>query len=268
MDEPTSFLRRHEFLLRRLHSLSGLIPVGAFMCVHLVVNVSVLGGASIFQSNVDRIHSLGPLLPLVEWTFIFIPILFHALLGVVIIQGGLPNTTSYPTSGNIRYTVQRVTGMIAFVFIALHLAQMHGMAEPLRRFSDTWFAQFDPHAAASSAATTLQRSLAVQIFYAVGILACVYHLANGLWTMGITWGLWVGPVAQRRAGYVCGGFGLLFSVVGLAALAGMLRVDPPEARAIEQRMEQAREALRGEPSQASPHKDPPSPDPTSPSTSN
>lgn len=246
MDESTSFLRRHEFLLRRLHSLSGLIPVGAFMCMHLLVNASVLGGPATFQANVDRIHALGPLLPLVEWTFIFLPILFHAILGVIIIQGGLPNTTSYPTSGNIRYTLQRVTGLIAFGFIAVHVAQMHGMAEPLRRIHDTWFAQFDPHAAASSAGSVLQRSLAVQIFYAVGILACVYHLANGLWTMGITWGLWVGPTAQRRAGYVCGAFGLLVSVVGMAALTGMLRVDPPRARAVEQRIEQARKALRGE----------------------
>ena len=36
------FLVKHEFLVRRLHSLSGLIPVGAFMTVHLLVNASVV----------------------------------------------------------------------------------------------------------------------------------------------------------------------------------------------------------------------------------
>src|SRR3954463_12839641 len=64
-----SFFARHEFLLRRLHSLSGLIPVGAYMVVHLLTNASVLGGPASFQDQVDTIHRLGPILPLVEWTF-------------------------------------------------------------------------------------------------------------------------------------------------------------------------------------------------------
>ena len=94
------FLHRHEFMIRRLHSLSGLIPVGAFMCVHLLVNASVNNGAATFQDAVYQIHSLGRLLPIVEWVFIFIPILFHAIVGVVIVAGGLPNNSSYPYRKN------------------------------------------------------------------------------------------------------------------------------------------------------------------------
>jgi hypothetical protein len=58
----TSFLARNEFLIRRLHSLSGLIPVGAYMVVHLLTNASVLESPATFQRNVYTIHSL-PLLP-------------------------------------------------------------------------------------------------------------------------------------------------------------------------------------------------------------
>src|SRR5690349_16494784 len=83
-----SFLVRHDFLLRRLHSLSGLIPVGAYMVVHLLTNASVLESAAKFQDNVYTIHSLGRALPVVEWVFIFIPLLFHALFGMVIIASG------------------------------------------------------------------------------------------------------------------------------------------------------------------------------------
>ena len=61
-----SFLGRHQFLLYRLFSLAGLMPVGAFVMVHLLTNASVLGGAAAFQSRVDLIHSLGPLLPTIE----------------------------------------------------------------------------------------------------------------------------------------------------------------------------------------------------------
>ena len=243
----SSFLERHEFLIRRLHSLSGLIPVGAYMCVHLVTNASVLGGADVFQGNVDKIHALGPILPLVEWTFIFIPILFHAIIGVVIVQGGLPNTSNYPTSGNIRYTLQRATGIIAFVYILAHVLHMHGLAQPLAdRVSPDLFARFDPHAATSSTAQAIQTAIWVQVFYAVGIVACVFHLANGLWTMGITWGVWTSPAAQRRAGAVCSVFGVGLMVVALAALWGFMRVDVEQAQQIEEGLKHSGTTVRSE----------------------
>ncbi len=247
MASESSFLARHEFLIRRLHSLSGFIPVGAYMVVHLMTNASVLAGTATFQANVDKIHALGPALPFVEWGFIFLPLLFHAIVGFVIIQGGLPNTSNYPTKGNIRYLLQRVTGIIAFFFIVAHVANMHGMADTLKtHVSEEYFANFDPHAATSSAAEALQRSVLVQIVYAIGVVACVYHLANGMWTMGITWGVWTTPAAQRRADYVCSGFGVALTVVGLAALMGFLDVNVEESRAIEHRLEQGKQILRGE----------------------
>jgi succinate dehydrogenase / fumarate reductase cytochrome b subunit len=219
-----SFLARHDFLIRRLHSLSGLIPVGGYMVVHLLVNASVLESPNTFQKNVYQIHSLGALLPVVEWTFIFIPILFHAIVGVAIVAGGMPNTGNYPYAANRRYTWQRITGMIAFVFIAVHVFHMHGWFH-----ADRWLesvvhplggGQFHPYNAVSSAGAALQSGLMVTI-YLIGILACVFHLSNGIWTMGITWGLWISPQAQARALKICGVFGVLLAIVGVSALFGM-----------------------------------------------
>ncbi|MCA9106383.1 MAG: hypothetical protein KDA83_13215, partial [Planctomycetales bacterium] len=122
----TSFLVRHEFLLRRLHSLSGLIPVGAYMIVHLLTNSLTMMGTAPFQNAVYQIHALGPALPLVEWGFIFIPILFHAIFGVVIIFTGRSNVAHYGYAANYRYVLQRITGMIALVFIFLHVFHLHG----------------------------------------------------------------------------------------------------------------------------------------------
>jgi succinate dehydrogenase / fumarate reductase cytochrome b subunit len=245
-----SFLARHEFVIRRLHSLSGLIPVGAFMTVHLLTNASILGSAALFQRNVYGIHSLGPLLPLVEWVFIFLPLIFHAVVGVVIVRGGLPNSNHYAYSSNIRYTLQRATGMIALVFIFWHVFHMHGwlhakawveFAEPLNG------ANFDPYKAASTTAVAIQgmedgNSAASQVqianvlipgLYAVGILACVYHLANGIWTMGITWGIWVSPAAQARANWLAIGVGVGLSVVGIGALGGFWSMDRDDIKAAE-----------------------------------
>lgn len=216
-----SWLGRNEFLLRRLHSLLGLLPVGAYMVVHLATNASVIAGAGVFQKNVNLIHSLGPALPLVEWTFIFIPLLFHMLLGFVFIWGSQPNTTDYPLSSNVRYTLQRVTGMIAAVFIVFHVLTLHKLG----------LGQFDPHHATSSAATALQRAPWVPALYVVGITASVFHLANGIWTMGITWGLWISPAAQRRANYVCAAVGVVVLALGLSALGKMLSMNQAEIEA-------------------------------------
>lgn len=245
-DSDSTFLGRHEFLIRRLHSLSGLLPVGAYMVVHLATNASVLAGAGTFQENVNRIHSLGPALPLVEWTFIFLPIIFHAVVGVWIVRSGQPNSGSYAYQSNVRYTLQRVTAWIALVFIFWHVFHMHGWIH-----SDAWMdniarpifgGQFDPEYAASSAAVAL-KPLAAKIVYAIGVLSCVYHFANGLWTMGITWGLWVTPAAQRRADYICGAFGLFVAAIGMAALFGFSTVNVPEARAQETARLEAAEAI-------------------------
>jgi succinate dehydrogenase / fumarate reductase cytochrome b subunit len=233
VDQPQlSFLARHEFVIRRLHSLSGLIPVGAYMVIHLVTNSTVLNGAGAFQENVYKIHSLGRFLPVVEWTFIFAPILFHAIVGVWIIVGMSPNTASYPYMANRRYTWQRITGMIAFVFIMWHVFHMHGWFHNQEWLSDVAFpyggAQFRPFNAASTAGKALQSGI-VFALYVVGVLSCVFHLSNGIWTMGITWGIWTSPLAQSRALKVCAVFGILLAAVALGALGGMRAVGSGDA---------------------------------------
>lgn len=234
-----SFFAKNQFLIFRLFSLSGLVPVGAFLMVHLLTNASVLAGAGTFQSRVDMIHSLGPLLIPVEWIFIFLPMIFHATVGFIIIAGGLPNVGSYAYVGNVRYTLQRATGMIAFAFILWHLIQLHWMGAAVGG------GQFDPHRASSSTAAALQPTL-VAIFYCIGILSTVFHFANGLWTLGITWGVWTSPAAMRRANWVSIAVGILLAGAGIGALVGMRRIDIEQAQAIENRMEDVRRMLDGQ----------------------
>ncbi|MCA9108042.1 MAG: hypothetical protein KDA83_21725, partial [Planctomycetales bacterium] len=69
---------------------------------------------------------------------------------------------------------------------------------------------------------------------------CIFHLANGIWTMGITWGVWINPSAQRRAGWICLALGLGLSGVSVGALMGPLRIDPSDAKAQEDEMYELR----------------------------
>ena len=186
--------------------------------MHLLTNASILGSPDDFQANVDRIHSLGAVLPIVEWAFIFIPLIFHGLIGLVIIRSGHPNAGSYPYASNIRYTLQRATGMIAFVFILWHVLNMHWLGAPLRPVDPEFFARFDPHDAASSAAAALQHSRLNQIFYLVGVFSAIYHFSNGIWTFGITWGLWTSASAMRRASYISLAVGLFLGSLAIGTL--------------------------------------------------
>lgn len=204
------------------------------MVIHLLTNASILDGAETFQARVDQIHSLGPTTILfLEWAFIFLPILFHGIIGLLIVTRGKRNVAQYSYQENIRYTLQRATGVIAFVFILYHVFHMHGW------FRWAWWhenvalrfggAVFDPHNAPATVIEAFHGSPLMIAFYTIGVLASVYHLANGLWTMGITWGVWTSPRSQRWASVPCAAFGVLLAIAGLGALYGMVTTPAPPA---------------------------------------
>lgn len=236
-----SFFTRHEFAIRRLHSLTGIVPLGAYMVVHLTTNASLLNGTATFQRAVYAIHSLGALLPVVEWGFIFAPLLFHAIIGVWIARTGRSNTSHYKYASNRRYKWQRITGLIAFVYLMMHVWHLHGWfhfspwVDLGERFG---FAQFRPYNAASTLAEAMG-SWFWKAFYLVGVWACVYHFANGLWTSGITWGVWISAAAQQRASKVCTAIGVVLMVVGTSAWWGAISTDPVAAKQIEDQMYEA-----------------------------
>lgn len=213
------------------------------MVIHLLTNATILNGTEAFQNSVYMIHSLGSGLLIAEWLFIFLPILFHAAIGFWIIFQAKINVEFYPMEKNWRYTLQRITGMIAFVFILQHVIQLNGIihADIVRENVPESVGQFRAYNAASSAAEAIQWAFPLMaIWYAIGIIACVFHFANGLWTMGITWGVWTAQRAQQTASYVCLGIGAVVLAVGLSALVGMCLVDVEAAREREYEMYQQR----------------------------
>lgn len=214
-----NFFERHEFAIRRVHSLLGIIPLGLYMVIHLATNASLLNGPETFQRSVYLIHSPGKLLPLIEWGLILLPLLFHGLIGVWITKTAQINTGRYRFGNNWRYAFQRWTGIIALVYLLVHVLHLHGWSH-----AGPWLSLIRPYELAAFAPYNAASSLVIAMnhwfwppFYLVGVLACVYHLANGLWTAGITWGLWISTAAQRRASRACGAVGVALTVVAIAA---------------------------------------------------
>lgn len=244
MSESQSFLDKHHFLLRRLHSLAGVLPIGVFLIMHLTTNSSVVwaealgkDGAETFQHEVNFIHSL-PGLILIEIFGLWLPIFFHSIFGFYYAFSGKSNAAAYPYGGSWRYSLQRWTGYLGFLFIFFHIATLRwGWNLP---FSSG----FDPHAAASTTAIAIRGgedasafgAIVVGALYLGGVTALVYHFANGLWTWAITWGITVSPQAQKRWGYVCAALGLGLTAAGWAAYIGFVTLDIEEAQRVEQRM--------------------------------
>ncbi len=237
---------RHYFLLRRLHSLSGVAPIGVFLLFHLTTNSSIMwgrvlgksrhgdAGVETFQHEVNFIHNL-PALQLMEWGVLFVPIAFHALLGIYYATTGKGNVKAYNYQDNWRYSLQRLSGYIGLLFIFLHITSL--------RFGWTYgglMPAFEGEHAASSTAAHFQQGglgLLMALFYLVCVSALVFHFANGLWTAAITWGLTISVEAQKRWGYVCAALGVALALAGVAAVVGFSALDIDKARAIETAMQ-------------------------------
>ncbi|MEM6692413.1 MAG: succinate dehydrogenase cytochrome b558 subunit [Planctomycetota bacterium] len=215
---------KHEFAIRRLHSLLGVVPLGLYMVVHLTTNASMLNGSETFQRAVYLIHSPGKLLPLIEWGGIFFPLLFHAGIGIWITKTARLNNSSYKFVNNKRYAWQRITGVIALVYLFFHVLHLHGWFHAdayLALIRPLGFGAFRPYNAASSLVYAMEGYF-WPAFYLIGVWACVYHLANGIWTAGITWGIWISPEAQARATKFAVVIGMALAVIGTGAWWGVV----------------------------------------------
>lgn len=199
----------HHFLLRRLHSLTGII-FGGYLVVHLIVNATIAQLGTHYQVQVNKIHDL-PFLWAFEWGLIYLPILYHTVYGIWITLTGQPNIDRYPYAKNWFYLLQRISAIIIVLFMIFHLLTLKvGVWQSLA---------FDAHAASQSVHRHMTSSWIIPWFiYPLGVLASCYHLANGFWTAAITWGLTISAAAQRRWGYACAGLFALTFICGMTAV--------------------------------------------------
>ncbi len=238
-------MAKNYFLFRRLHSLSGIIPVGVFCIVHLFTNFQIMiqqipfvkdlfNEADIFQHEVDFIHSL-PALLFIEiglWSAIG----FHALLGIAYTMQWKNNTAHYQYTNNKRYALQRITGIIALIFIFVHVATLRWRWN--LGFLNTPFYAHGPDGTplvTASTAYALQASWFMSFFYLIGALSVVYHWSNGLWTAAITWGVTITPAAQKRWNMVCTAMGVALAIFTVGAVIGAntYQIKPHEEQAIQ-----------------------------------
>src|SRR5437879_9512141 len=100
---------RRQFVLRRLHSLSGVFPIGAYLLAHIFLeNTFILGGGARFDQLVRFIATFRtPVLLGVEILFICGPLLFHSIYGFVrLALAELASAVSHDDLVSQLYTLQ------------------------------------------------------------------------------------------------------------------------------------------------------------------
>lgn len=194
-----------EYFYRRLHSLLGVIPIGVFVVQHLVVNHFAVYGEESFNKAANFMANL-PFVLALETFVIYLPILFHAILGVYIVFVTRNNTKSYGYFRNWMFYLQRITGIVTLVFIAWHV--------------------WETRIQIAFGNVELNYSLMEDIltnpimfwFYIIGILSTVFHLSNGIWHFLAGWGITQSPRSQQIAGYATIVLFLVVSYIGIRTI--------------------------------------------------
>jgi succinate dehydrogenase / fumarate reductase cytochrome b subunit len=197
----------NSFLWRKLHSLLGIIPIGAFLLEHLLSNFEMYKGPIAYGDQVKFLNSL-PLVRVLEWVFIFLPILYHGVYGVYIWLRGKSNIVYYPWAGNWMYISQRYTGLIAFAYIAQHVYR--------QRFSGIDLPD-NPYASFYKVQQELQNPWMLAV-YIIAMIAICWHFSYGIWLFAAKWGITPGEKARKNFGYVCVALGIGLVIMGLTSI--------------------------------------------------
>jgi succinate dehydrogenase / fumarate reductase cytochrome b subunit len=171
------------FLRSRLGSGLAVLPLGVWTVNHLWNNLSAFKGADAWQADVTEYPH--PVAFFATAVVALLPLGLHTVWGIGRLFSSRPNTTRYRYFGNLKYMLQRLSAVGLLLFLGAHLwlAMLHprlttGRAEP---FSDI------SHEMAHHVPTL--------VVYVLGVLGVAYHLANGLHTFTMGWGI----VTSRRA---------------------------------------------------------------------
>jgi len=186
--------QRRSALLRRAFTLSGVIPLGAFLLVHVVNNARVLAGDDAFLATV-RAYARVPGLAVFEALFVFAPLLFHAAFGLWLVVGGAPLRATSPYPPALRVAV-RVTGVLAVAFLAMHLPELR-FREPLVRPSGAaLLSVLDSHLSSMSHGLPWRA-----VVYLLGSACVCFHFAAGAWGAFAATPRGAGARSRRRAAW-------------------------------------------------------------------
>ncbi len=147
--------------------------LGGFLLIHAAGNSVIFQGRAAFNAYAERLHSLGPLVPISEVLLLGI-FLIHIIVGITLV---LKNQDA----GGGRYAVRKSTGGqtwgsrtmpstggLILCFILLHLFNVR-FVEHLVSVADT--------------VNTVFSNPYYTFFYSLGMIALALHISHGFWSL-------------------------------------------------------------------------------------
>jgi succinate dehydrogenase / fumarate reductase cytochrome b subunit len=194
--------------LKRAHSISGVLPLGAFLALHVLANATALDSDRAFLRSIRGLESI-PGVVVLELVFVVLPLLFHAGYGIVLTRD--PSARSPYPKPFLR--ILHVTGYVTFAFVLVHFWQLtlqkwthaisplafHTVLEA-RLSSTTWGVPW------------------LAIGYMIGIACACVHLAIGMWGFSVTWNLSRSKKAKRRVAWTSGAVGVVLFLIASATV--------------------------------------------------
>ncbi|MER3430318.1 MAG: succinate dehydrogenase [Blastocatellia bacterium] len=206
------------FLLRKLHQLSGIVPLGLFYFAHMFTNSKAMNGEAVFEKAVQDIHEI-PYLLLIEIFGIFIPLIFHSVYGLIISSEARPNVLQYGYARNWFYLIQRISGVFLFFFIFFHVLNLRfGLIPGLNMTPVAGNANLAFDIVSGEFANPWILGL-----YILGIGATAWHLAYGFFLFAVDWGIVIGEKAQRATLYASYTLAAILFLVGVNAAVSFVR---------------------------------------------
>jgi succinate dehydrogenase / fumarate reductase, cytochrome b subunit len=199
----------------KVGSFVALLPLGVWTINHLWDNLAAFSGAAAWESSVT--HYSHPAAHIFTLVIVFLPLVLHTIWGLQRLFSFRPNNLSYGNFGNFKYIIQRVSavGVLGFLGAHIYLA----MLKP--RLLEGHAERFDDLAAhmAHHPPTT--------IVYILGVLGVAYHLANGIWSFAMNWGLVASRPALKRFDFVTITLFVIFTAMGWAAIYALYQAGQP-----------------------------------------
>ena len=174
------------FLRSRLGSALAIAPLGVWTVVHLWNNLAAFKGASEWEHAVTEYDH--PVAFFFSTLFALLPLGLHTVWGIARLASAKPNNGRYLYFQNWKYLLQRLSALGLLLFLGAHLwlAMLHPRLVQHRP---------EPFSDISHEMATHTPTLVV---YLLGVLGIAYHLANGLQTFAMGWGLVSSKGALKR----------------------------------------------------------------------
>ena len=191
-------------LARRLHSLTGVVPLGAFLFFHLWITSALGSSRDVYDRQIGLLHG-GPFFAFLEVVLLIVPLVYHAAYGVM--RSLQPRDPNHAYDTDVMLTLQRASGVVVLVFIAAHVWEFRGQTWTHGLAVSSYSTKLTEHLSSTQSGVPF-----IALGYVAGIAATVFHFANGMTSFCATWGLAKTFEARHR-------MRVLFRVVGVLLFA-------------------------------------------------